>query len=647
MKPSARAWLALGILAIAGAGLNIYREAYWPLRYTPIYRGFYVPYERLDGMDVRWPRAYAKVEFLDCGWRPLRVRVWMRAPDESQSDAMMTIGENDDRLERVVVSGAWRSVDLTVTRPGRDLALQFFPERDEEAGEGVGIGNIELSPVLSFLSVSLAMFKGALAAFGLWVVVLLPRWLQQSTAEPGLTVGAAGKSGQESEGPSFPNWKRTAAVGSLLLVYLTAWAVLKPILQSPDEFHHLLRAESILLQPWTGHPALVTLDQRFVNPLAGWPPGEVGKLPFNANAQLSRDDIDALRLVTWLHGPLPQETISTPLGTYPPGYYASAFALGESVTQLFDLTPYDSVYAYRFATVLLVVLLWSAVYVALGRTPETAPHAGAILALLLLNPMLAFISSAVTPDAVNVPLASLAVLLAYRTLITGAHLWATTIALVACMLTKPSGLLVFGGIATAITLTAVRGTATTRAFFLTGAATGRAALCGVFVFYAWMPTRTALGQRLDLTVLQYLPSLWNRAPEIVQEYWGVLGWLDYRAPLWWYAALVGVLLLNFVCAWRAGHDTRRFALFAGVFFIGYIVLFVTGEFLFLPIAGLNFQGRHLLPACIGLAGLVMHRVGWARIALIGWLGALNARLAYESLVRYFGGDWAVWWASLP
>ena len=57
---------------------------------------------------------------------------------------------------------------------------------------------------------------------------------------------------------------------------------------------------------------------------------------------------------------------------------------------------------YRLATCALVAGLWALVWVALSAAPASPSIvAGTLLAFVLLTPMLAFISSAITPDAVN------------------------------------------------------------------------------------------------------------------------------------------------------------------------------------------------------------------------------------------------------
>src|SRR5262249_10227175 len=177
----------------------------------------------------------------------------------------------------------------------------------------------------------------------------------------------------------------------------------------PDEPQHLLRAASVRLQPWaTLTPDTLTLDPRSFNPLVYWPPENIGKLYFTSTNHLSKQDITVLKRLPWRTDVPPLAPDRTPLATYPTAYYGSVFGLAEATTALWHLSPYQNTYAYRAWTIVLAGLLWLAVYLALQITPGAESHANALFLFLLINPMLAFVTSSVTPDSVNVPLATLA-----------------------------------------------------------------------------------------------------------------------------------------------------------------------------------------------------------------------------------------------
>ena len=82
--------------------------------------------------------------------------------------------------------------------------------------------------------------------------------------------------------PSVPAWH----VGLVVFVYLACWALIRPPLQSPDEPQHLLKANSVWLQPWLNAvPDYFVPDRRYVNPLAWQTPPALDKLffqPLNA-----------------------------------------------------------------------------------------------------------------------------------------------------------------------------------------------------------------------------------------------------------------------------------------------------------------------------------------------------------------------------
>ena len=65
----------------------------------------------------------------------------------------------------------------------------------------------------------------------------------------------------------MPAWR----VGLAVFVYLAGWALIRPPLQSPDEPQHLMKANSVWLQPW-----LNAVPDRFVPDRAPRQPARVG-----------------------------------------------------------------------------------------------------------------------------------------------------------------------------------------------------------------------------------------------------------------------------------------------------------------------------------------------------------------------------------
>ena len=236
----------------------------------------------------------------------------------------------------------------------------------------------------------------------------------------------------------MPAWM----VGLAVFVYLAGWALIRPPLQSPDEPQHLMKANSVWLQPW-----LNAVSDRFVpdrgrvNPLAWETPALLDKLFFRPLNALAPCEVDALRATPWLppQGP-PLAPYQRAVATYPQVYYWSVHALSEPIIRGAGLNPWDATFVYRLATCALVAVLWALVWIACGRAGIPADVAGTLLAFVLLTPMLAFMSSAINPDAVNDALCALVVITAWEVLTRGTGATACAIALLAAALTKPAGL---------------------------------------------------------------------------------------------------------------------------------------------------------------------------------------------------------------
>jgi hypothetical protein len=664
-------WLALALCLAAGAGLNLYRTAWRLAGEVQTFKGFYAADGRLDGQTVRWSRAYSKAEAPLYRWGPLHWRVQLTAPPGAPpAGASAWILVNDTRVRHVTVGAGWQTIDLvTDVPPARDLALQFYSTLYGPEDRGIGVGRVDVEPVFTLWNVFQNGLLGALTGLLLWLVCLLRPEAPQTDRPVGLAATPEEASAEAAASARLESNARTAVAVTtpgddhrprrwpfaraltlllLLWLYLGLWAVLKPLFQAPDEPQHLLRAASVRLQPWAARtPDVLTLDPRFLNPLVLWPPPNIGNIFFNAASHLSYEDIAILQATPW-QTPPPLAPYRTPLATYPTGYYSTIFGLAEATTWLGHLTPYQNTYAYRAWTVMLAGLLWLAVHRVLQRTPGAERHATALLAFLVLNPMLAFVTSSVTPDSVNVPLATLAVLLVYRTLVTGGAIWLAAAALLACGLTKPSFLLILGSLPLPMLVTWRAGAIAWRQMAAAALAAARAGAIGFCAFYAWSPPRFFGGNvPKTITLGAYASYYIDRLPMIWRSYWGVLGWLDYQLDTWWYAALLAIVVVIAIAVRRRTPDEARLARFAALLGVSYLVLMTIGEYAYLSTAGYNFQGRHLFPACIAFSGLMLHDNKYARWTLLGFLAVMNVVLMHETIVRYFNGDLARFWASLP
>ena len=633
--------LALVICVSVGAWLNPSRAAFVSVP-VPVYRGFHVPEEQYDGATVRWARQYAKVEFVGMSWRPARVDVSLTThPSVTAQEITALISVDDREARRVSVRRGWQQVDLVANGPrSSDLVLRLTTLAPPGQERAVGLGEIRVTPLIDRAQALLHGIAGAAAGLVAWLFIML-----RHNPPPAVALAGHATPGSRPGEGCVPLSRRGAALlFAGIVVYLAFWMVLKPVLQSPDEPQHLLRANSVLKQGWRDPPAELKLDPRFANAVVLQPTSALMGLFFDRTHQLDAAQIDELKQVSRTIPHMPA-FVRTPLTTYPAGYYGTVFALAEAVSAPVHATPYQSIYLYRTWTVLLAAGLWVLVYRALRQLPDTAERSGAILALLLLNPTLAFVTSSVTPDSVNNPLAALGILLTYRVAVTGKHPWPATIALVACAWTKPSALLVFGAIAGSSVLVWRVNRLPVSHLGAVALAVGRAIVISVFGFYAWSPPRFVAGPPITLTLNGYLDVFWDRLPDVWVSYWGKLGWLDYAAPAGWYQLLAVLVVLNIVFASR--HGVPGFARFGAVVFGLYLVLMMVGEFRLLRVAGYNFQGRHLFPAMIGMCALTQHPKRWAWVALLVGVGALNVALMHESVMRYYAGDWLLVWRSLP
>jgi hypothetical protein len=436
---------------------------------------------------------------------------------------------------------------------------------------------------------------------------------------------------------AMPAW----AVGLAVFVHLAGWALIRPPLQSPDEPQHLMKANSVWLQPWLNHVSdRFVPDRTRVNPLAWETPALLDKLFFRPLNALAPGEVDVLRATPWLapHGP-PLAPYQRGVATYPQVYYWSVFALAEPIVRGAGLNPWDATFVYRLVTCALVALIWALVWAACRQAGIPDDVAGTLLAFVLLTPMLAFISSAINPDAVNDALCALVIVAAWEVLTRGTGTTTCASALLAAALTKPAGLQLAAVLAlVAAGLGAVRLVDRRHAAVVVAIAVGMAGTA-VAVFYAWQPLRfLATGPSND-TVGVYLAQRWAMLPDMWRTYWGKLGWLDYNATAGWYALMLALLVVNIACLiWRPRRPTRL-AWYLGTFWVLFLLSTFAAELRYLPEAGYTFQGRYLLPAALGLGAVLLHEVRAARVALLAGVLALNVVLAHETVRRYYSDGW--------
>lgn len=700
--PRRRHFVLLVLCAAIGAGANLYRVTDWLMHDYPRFEGFAPPPDGSSPADMRWvEEAVPVVRIPNTVWRPLAVTLRLcgaagRAEAEG-GPLTLAIDVNARSVVRVAVPerGGCAEPLLTLTDvPPGDVILT--PRGASGASlRGLGLQVLSVRPVrLAWPTVQHAV-EGAFCGALVWALLLMavpgmvgPRRgagrepAGRGTFDPGLVdagiaghgVGLPDIGGSQQEAAAAaapdaappvdpapplaaPGWRRMLLVLIAVWTYLAMWAVLKPPMQSPDEVQYLVRAQSVLLQPWATGRSQIRVDPRFTNPFANRPPNELGRLFFRGENYLSRADVAVMKAIPWSDLHILGDGLNhTGMSTYPTLYYGAVFALAEGTRALWPLTPYQATFLYRGWSIVLAGLLWMLVYRVLRSMPEAAPHAGLLVTFLLLNPVLAFVSSSASVDAVTVPLGVLAILSMYTTAATGRGGWRAVAALVACGLTKPSAAPIAGGLGLAMILLSPRLAPRVRLLRLPPLphvtagliAVARASLLLFVLFYAWSPLRFQGYQPHAADLWSHLRSLGPRKRFIWMTYWDALGWTDYYLPRAWDYILASIVALNLACAAATlrGH-ARRFALFCGLVLTGYVCSQIAGEYIHLETTGHNIIGRHFLPASIGVAALVTHRVRWARWLMVGTLVVMNVVLIDLTVQRYYAGDWGAVWLALP
>jgi hypothetical protein len=435
--------------------------------------------------------------------------------------------------------------------------------------------------------------------------------------------------------------------GAGVFAYLVVWAALKPPLQAPDEHAHLIKAYSMPAAPWVARRAEDDVPGRLWNPLCELPDGIAG-LFFHPDRSFSEDDVARLKRAEWPWREWTPHTWFTQAWSYPPLFYWTALLTGQGLTEGLRLPPYQSLFAWRIAVALVAAALWAWVLHALtvvGGLERAAPW----LALAMVaNPMLAFISSSVNPDAVHIPLVTLAIVYSFLYLRDGTHGRTLLVMMLLAALTKPAVWLMIAAMGCGVVAFASLRCIGWRDAWAWGRVAGLAAAISWFGFYAWSPPRLYGYPRPDTDLGEYLAHLQEVAFVRWTEYWGRLGWLDYQADPAWYGGLLAAFAMGLALVVRQLPDWRRtgaFPLFALLFGVAYLAGTVAGEFLYLPIAGFTLQGRYLLPASLAFSIVLLGQGrGW-RYAAAGGLLALNVVLVQQTVQRYYDGSWTRLWQA--
>ena len=580
---------------------------------------------RLDG--------HATLRLVSPDWRPLRVQLEIVRLDASLPGPAVV------RLE----ADGWPIGEVQAP-PGRSTHAMLLwqpPERREkiqlrllhQRGDPVAIARLEVVPEIRKRGMLKAGAGGFLTGVMLAALVFVVRLPPRARDAGG--------------GPVAARIAPCLAVFAAVTAYLAIWAGIKPVLQAPDEPQHLMKANAVLRQPWLTAGAQFEHVPRFVNPLPLWTPPVLDRVFFNGQAMLSAADVDLLKRVPWPSSASPRELVPyrVALASYPAPYYLAAFSLSQPLIDLSGASPYQAIFVYRFVTLLLAALAWTAVYVELRRCADLQPRLGVLLVFLLANPMLAFISSAVSTDALAIPLCVGGAVAGWRLLSTGDGRGRTFLWLTAAALVKPAGLQMIVAVAAAAVATWCRWRDVHVAATLV--TTGRALAACFAAFYAWSSIHLYAGGPTRPGLFSYVETSARSIGDVWISYWGKPGWLDYALPGVFYVLLLVPLAWGLREAWRRPGLGRAAQCYFGVCFVAFAATMYAVEYLYLHEGGYFIQGRYFLPASIGLAPLLFHRSRAARLALVSSVLLLNAMLFAATVQRYYAGDWRVAWHALP
>jgi hypothetical protein len=440
---------------------------------------------------------------------------------------------------------------------------------------------------------------------------------------------------------------RTPAIFLCLLAYFSVWALIRPPGQGPDESHHLAKLLSVRQQPWLASPDRVTIPQADASPFAGETvPAALAKLPFNPDARLTAGEIGSLRSTPAPEAPGPP-TWRTQAAGYPTPSYWLLWIVGRGLTsavgRIAPLTPYQEFFAWRLAASASGAVLWTALlWMGWRRVGLPAYRYG--LWLLAANPMTPFVTSTIGPDAIQLPLAMIAVGLFARCMTSGRNLPILFACALATALASPRGLLVLPALAVAAAAVAAIHPGTRRAAAGVLAALAGAACVAWATFYrfgtaAVFGVGTTGDESFVMALLARLPALWR-------QLWGKLGWLDYALPHWWYIGLTLLLLAN-LHARRRGAAGPGQAVGVAAFSVVFPPIVAGALWWKLPNAAMMLQGRYFLPSVAGFGSWLDHDRPWLRAGLFGWLIGMNVAFVQATVVRYFADGWGGLWASLP
>lgn len=445
----------------------------------------------------------------------------------------------------------------------------------------------------------------------------------------------------------------------LVLAIIAAWSLAMPLMASPDEPSHVIKAAAVVRGQLGGEVGAAPVDTMTPGaPTYVDVPSDLGAAEDLATCYRFDDEESADCQPGMPERGAGPTTAITYAGQYPPLYYAlvgwpSLFLEGEA-----------AVYAMRLVSGLLggALILWGVATTVRG----TGRVAGLWAAAVALTPMVLFLAGTVNPNGLEIA-AGFAFWAACLEL--GRSAVARTSVVVQAVvsgavlvLVRTSGP-VWAVLVVAIALVAARpGTVRRLARTRSVRAAAPAALAVAALALAWFASHsdvvTTSGLFPELAAPRLVIALMLLATQdFLEQMVGNFGWLDTASPfptvLAWFAAAAVVLLVALVLPGARRGRAALGALLLAVVVVPIALTVPTAE-----AAGMVWQGRYVLPLAVGAPLLavplvtasihtspVLHR-GLARAT--GFMLAAGHVLAfYWAARRYAEGSDGQWVTFSP
>ena len=419
----------------------------------------------------------------------------------------------------------------------------------------------------------------------------------------------------DTNDPHVPSRHRGAAawvaVGVLLFALAAAWSAATPLMGSPDEPSHVVKAAAVARGQWSGPVGPEPTDTSR--------PGAATtvRLPPDLAASVSLPNCYAFRptVAADCVPKLPPRTgaavpVETFAGQYPPLYYAlvgwpSLFLTGEA-----------ALYGMRLASAAISagMLAWGAYRLSTVRGSRLALW-GAVVAL---TPMCLFLAGTVNPSGWEITTAfsfwaaCLAIVSRHGPLRTGTLVQAAVSGAL-LVNTRASSPLWALAIVVIVVIVAPPGRLRELVRHRLAPWLGGVAVLASVAAVGWILThgdvvsaRNLYPQYADPKVT--LLAITGRSYEYLQNMIGNFGWLDTPAPpityIAWYVAAGALILLALSAAMRTRQKAGFVLLIAGVAAAPFVLQLPTAAG-----AGLIWQGRYALPIAIGVPLLAAMLLG--------------------------------------